>query len=317
MKKIVTVGTRESTLARWQTDWVVTQLEQAFPDISFRVIPVKTKGDKILDVALAKIGDKGLFTKELEVAILNKEIDFAVHSMKDLPTTLPDGLAIGANTQRHDPCDVIISHKGFTLATLPEKARVGTSSLRRKAQLLYLRQDLQICDLRGNLHTRLRKMEELDLDAILLAGAGVDRLGWENRIMERLPSHLFLPAVGQGAIGIEIRAGDQEIQSIVETLHHGNSALEISAERSLLSYLEGGCQIPIGALGVIENNVLSLDGLVADLDGKKMVRSKVSGPPSDAEKLGVDLAQRLLELGGDEILRQVRQKYDQETISFS
>jgi hydroxymethylbilane synthase len=317
MKKVVKVGTRESDLARWQTSWVVTQLEEAFPDISFQIIPIKTKGDKILDVALARIGDKGLFTKELEVAILNREIDFAVHSMKDLPTSLPDGLVIGAITQRVDPCDVLVSCKKFTLATLPEKARVGTSSLRRKAQLLHLRPDLQICDLRGNLHTRLRKMKEADLDAIVLAYAGLTRLGWDNLIAEKLPCHLFLPAVGQGALGIEIRAGDKDIQSIVSHVNHQISALEIASERSLLSHLEGGCQIPIGALAVINNNMLSLGGLIADLEGKKMVKSKVCGPPSAAEKLGEDLAQRLLELGGDEILRQVRQKYDQETNPFS
>ncbi|GAW93602.1 hydroxymethylbilane synthase [Calderihabitans maritimus] len=312
MAKEIVIGTRDSALALWQTHWVLDKLQKLNPEYTFRVKHIKTQGDKILDVALAKIGDKGLFTKELEVALLNRDIDLAVHSMKDLPTTLPEGLVIGAICERAEPFDVLISHKGYTLATLPQGARVGTSSLRRRAQLLHFRRDLQIEDLRGNLNTRMAKLERLDLDGIVLAAAGVKRMGWEDKISESIPYDICLPAVGQGAIGVEIRENDEEIMNIVNKINHPDSADAIRAERSMMRKLEGGCQIPIGALGLIKDGELTLQGLVASLDGKKLVRSSVTGPRQEAEELGEKLASILLDMGADEILQQVRQETDED-----
>lgn len=308
MTRDIVIGTRDSALALWQTNWVVEKLKQLNPTYTFRVVHIKTQGDKILDVALAKIGDKGLFTKELEVAMLEGRIDLAVHSMKDIPTALPSGLTLGAICQREDPADVVISPKGFTLATLRKDAKVGTSSLRRKAQLMNYRNDLQIQDVRGNLNTRLRKLETEGFDAIILAAAGVKRMGWEHLISQRIPFDICLPAVGQGAIGVEIREDDREVAEIVAKLHHPESAHAILAERALLRKLEGGCQIPIGALGRIQGDSLVLDGLVASLDGKEVLRSQIRGKKEEACYLGEQLAQKLLDMGAVKILAQVRQE---------
>jgi hydroxymethylbilane synthase len=306
--KTIKVGSRESQLAMWQTEHVVNILSIKCPDYNFEIVPIKTKGDKILDVALAKIGDKGLFTKELEIAILNGEVDFAVHSMKDLQTVVPDGLTIGAITKRHDPRDVLISKHNTTFKDLPEKSTIGTSSLRRRAQLLNIRPDLKIIDLRGNINTRLKKLTTEDYDAIILAAAGVERLGWHDKITEKLSLDICLPAVGQGAIGIEIRENDQEIYEIVSKINDYHTEVCIRAERALLKTLEGGCQIPIGAIGEIDNNQLTLKALVGSLDGKTVIKESLTGDISDPEKIGLKLANILMEKGAKKILDEIRRE---------
>lgn len=309
MPKDIVIGSRDSDLAMWQARWVAEKLSLEFPDRRVRITGMKTKGDHILGVALAKIGDKGLFTKELEVALLEGTVDLAVHSMKDLPTSLPAGLIIGAVCPREKPADVLISRDGKTLEQLPPGARVGTSSLRRRAQLLRYRPDLQLVDIRGNLATRLRKLRELDLDAIVLAYAGVKRMGYEEMIAQIIPCEVCLPAVGQGSLGVEIRAGDEEMLALVSTLDHPPSRAAIEAERAFMKRLEGGCQVPIGALGTVEHETMRLEGVVADLHGKNAVRSVVSGPDREAAGLGDKLAQILLDMGAGEILRRARQEF--------
>ncbi|MZP28844.1 hydroxymethylbilane synthase [Heliobacterium undosum] len=310
LQRPVVIGTRDSALALWQTHWVLERLKELYPEQSFEVKHIKTKGDKILDVALAKIGDKGLFTKELEVAMLNGEIDMAVHSMKDLPTVLPEGCTIGAICVREDCRDILISRDGGGLEDLPQVAKVGTASLRRKAQLWKVRPDLQLVDIRGNLQTRMRKMEEQNLDGLILAAAGVKRLGWAEKITEYIPVDMCLPAVGQGSVGIEIREGDEEIGRLVGALNHAESAVCVRAERALLRTLEGGCQVPIGSLGRLCGDKLIVDGVVASLDGKNICRDQVEGDPADPEEAGVRLAEKLLQQGAREILIQVRQETD-------
>ncbi|MDN5345063.1 MAG: hydroxymethylbilane synthase [Clostridia bacterium] len=306
--KEIKVGSRESELARWQARWVMEALKQAWPEVTFRLVTLKTKGDKILDVALARIGDKGLFTKELELALLDGVIDMAVHSMKDMPTSLPAGLSIGAVGPRENPADVLISPAGYTLATLPVKARVGTSSLRRKAQLAHIRPDLELVDLRGNVSTRLAKMEREGMAAIVLAAAGIKRLNHGRLLGEPLPYHLCLPAVGQGAIGVEIRAGDGEIARLLAAINHAPSAAAVRAERAFLGALEGGCQIPIGALATVEGDALVLQGMVASLDGRQVIRDIASGGTAHPETAGQELASKLLARGAGAILQEVRNK---------
>ena len=252
MEKIIKIGTRGSKLALWQANWVKTALTAGHPSLSVELVPIKTKGDKILDVALAKVGGKGLFVKEIEEALLNGHIDLAVHSMKDMPAEIPDGLCIGAIPRRETPQDVLISRKGLPLSQLGQNARIGTSSLRRTAQLLYVRPDLVILPLRGNLDTRLKKLEAENLDAIILAAAGVKRLGIEYRITEYLDEKVMLPAVGQGALCIEIRENDPEVESITTLLEHHETRTVVMGERAFLNRLEGGCQVPIAAHGKIE-----------------------------------------------------------------
>lgn len=310
MAREIIIGTRDSALALWQTYWVMENLQRLNPQYTFKIVEMKTQGDKILDVALAKIGDKGLFTKELEVAMLDREIDLAVHSMKDLPTKLPDGLIIGAICEREEPGDVLISRDGKKLDELPQGARVGTSSLRRRAQLKKYRPDLQIEDLRGNLNTRMKKLESQNLDGIILAAAGVIRLGWADRITQRIPFEVSLPAVGQGSVGIEIRANEPEIEALVKTLEYKDSSVAIFAERAMLRKLEGGCQIPIGALGRVKGDQLTLEGVVASLDGKDLLRTSVTGSVDKPDEIGIELADKLLAMGADEILRCVRQEFE-------
>ncbi|MDW7674371.1 MAG: hydroxymethylbilane synthase [Bacillota bacterium] len=310
LDKIV-IGTRDSALAMWQTYWVRDRLEELYPDLIIEIKPIKTQGDKILDVALAKIGDKGLFTKELEVAMLNGEIDLAVHSMKDLPTLLPEGLTIGAITERHNPADIVITKGNLKLIDLPTGAIVGTSSLRRQAQLRHLRPDFILKDIRGNLNTRLKKFDEQDYDAMVLAAAGVERLGWAEKISEILDPEEFLPAVGQGALGIEIRENDAEIFALVSKLNHIDTALAITAERALLRNLEGGCQIPIGALGIVKDKQLILNGLVGSLDGATIIRHTETGGKENPEELGTKVAQVLRQQGAVEILAQIRSEFNE------
>ncbi|MDW7651342.1 MAG: hydroxymethylbilane synthase, partial [Bacillota bacterium] len=257
MTKNIVVGTRDSELALTQTHFVIGELKKRFPDVEFSVKHIKTEGDKILDVALAKIGGKGLFVKEIENALLSKEIDFAVHSMKDVPTAVPDGLTIAAITEREDPRDCYIAKDGKTsLFDTRQGAVIGTSSLRRSAQLLHHRPDFEIVPIRGNLNTRFRKLSEQDMDGIILAYAGVYRLGWADKITNMLEYDKSLPAVGQGALGIETRADDDFVNEVVSALHDVQTAAAILAERAFLRKLEGGCQVPIGALGRLEGEEL-------------------------------------------------------------
>ncbi len=306
---LLRIGSRGSELALWQARWVQRVLSEKFNSLHVEITIIKTKGDKILDSPLSKIGDKGLFTREIENALLKNEIDLAVHSLKDLPTELPSGLTIGAICEREDVRDVFIPHPNNSIRKLldqPTGSKVATGSLRRKSQLLNLRPDLQIIDIRGNLNTRLKKLEESDWAGMLLARAGVVRLGWTHLIGDTLDTTTMLPAVGQGALGIEIRQGDGRVAKCISSLHHLSTAHATVAERALLHRLEGGCQVPIGTFGRIESNILMLDAVVSSIDGRKVVRGKIHGSPSEAEALGKKLADQLLAAGAKEILRQIR-----------
>lgn len=309
MSRTLTIGSRGSLLALWQANFVANQLKTLAP-VEIEIKKIKTTGDKILDAPLAKIGDKGLFVKEIEIALSAGEVDLAVHSSKDLPTELPADLTIEAVLKRQDPRDALISRTGEKLLDLPSGAIIGTSSLRRKAQLLNRRRDFRFVDVRGNLDTRLRKMTEGEFDAIVLASAGLDRMEWSERITERIPEDLCLPAVGQGAIAVEIRAGDKETAALVGQLNHENTFSEIAAERALMKRLEGGCQVPIGALARVSDGHLKLDGVIASLDGSQIYRNQVAGPASQAEELGRKLAEFLLDAGGDKILEKIREAGD-------
>ena len=299
------VGTRGSPLALWQAEWVQQQLREIAPQLSVELQRIKTSGDKILDVPLAKIGGKGLFVKEIEEALLRGEIDLAVHSMKDVPTALPDGLGILCVPARENPQDVLVSRQGQTLEQLPTGARIGTSSLRRQAQLLRRRPDFHISMLRGNLDTRLRKVREGEFDAIVLAAAGLRRMGWVNQVTEYLAPEVSLPAIGQGALAIEGRTSDSFVRDLLQPLDDPPTRTAVTAERALLDRLEGGCQVPIGAHATITGDRLALDALVASVDGRRVVRDRIEGPVSDARDLGLHLAERLLSQGGDEILKEI------------
>jgi hydroxymethylbilane synthase len=303
--RTIRIGSRKSQLALVQTYWVQEELQKAFPNRTFEVHTMSTQGDKILDVALAKIGDKGLFTKELEVGMLNGEIDFAVHSLKDLPTNLPEGLILGCVTEREDPADALVvhaKHQDRQVDTLPEGAVVGTSSLRRLAQLRHHYPHLAFKDIRGNLNTRLQKLDDGEYDAIILAVAGLKRLGMSDRIHQVLPAAVSLHAVGQGALGIECRAADPSILAVIKALEHIPTAQRCYAERAFLRELEGGCQVPIGVNTILEGDTLTLSGIVASLDGQKVVQGTVNGTPDQAEELGIALANQLRQQGAQEIL---------------
>ncbi|MDA8227077.1 MAG: hydroxymethylbilane synthase [Desulfitobacterium hafniense] len=302
------IGTRDSQLALWQAEWVRSRLSSIYTETEFVLVPMKTKGDKILDVPLAKIGDKGLFTKELELGLLREEIDLAVHSLKDLPTVLPEGLEIAAYCEREEPRDVFLSKSDVPLSELPEGSVIGTSSLRRKAQLLCYRPDLIFADLRGNLQTRWNKLQNSDMAGIVLAAAGVMRLGWSDRITEILPEDIMLSAVGQGSIAIEISSSRSDIKELLKPLNHSETELAVRAERTLMRKLEGGCQVPIGALGVVSNGEISLKGMVASLDGQVLLRAEGSG--TDPVKVGNDVAEKLISLGAAKILADVRCQFE-------
>ena len=305
-KRVVKVVSRDSALAMWQTNFVIDCLRKVTDAYEFEIVSLKTKGDKILDVSLAKIGDKGLFTKELEDGILSGEMDFAVHSLKDIPTVLPEGLQLSAMLTRHNPADVLISERYDSFDDLPEGAKVGTSSLRRKAQLLNKRPDLNIQDLRGNVNTRMRKLKEENFDGIILAAAGVERMEWKEAITEELPYDLCLPAVSQGVIAVETRSDDPEIIALVQLIHDRESEICVNAERALLRALEGGCQIPIAGHAHIEGQEVVLDGLVGSIDGSTIIRDQARGPVEHAERVGEELAAKLSAKGGKEILEQIR-----------
>ncbi|PLZ99214.1 hydroxymethylbilane synthase [Fischerella thermalis CCMEE 5268] len=306
--RTIRIGSRKSQLALIQTYWVQEQLQKSFPDITFEVHTMATHGDKILDVALAKIGDKGLFTKELELGMINQEIDFAVHSLKDLPTRLPEGLVLAAITERENPADALVvheKHKDKQIDTLPEGAVIGTSSLRRLAQLRHRYPHFTFKDVRGNLNTRMAKLDAGEYDALILAVAGLQRLGMGDRIHQVLPTEVSLHAVGQGALGIECRAEDTELISLLKAIEHPETRDRCLAERAFLRELEGGCQVPIGVNTEVKDNNLTLTGIVASVDGQKVVKDTISGATKDAEQLGIELAQRMRGQGAQEILDQI------------
>ncbi|WP_419572179.1 hydroxymethylbilane synthase [Rheinheimera sp.] len=302
------IATRKSALALWQANYVKTALEQAHPGLQVELVPMSTQGDKILDTPLAKIGGKGLFVKELETAMLEGRADIAVHSMKDVPVEFPEGLMLHTICQREDPRDAFVSNTFSSLTELPQGAVVGTSSLRRQCQLKALRPDLQIRDLRGNVNTRLAKLDAREFDAIILASAGLIRLGFAERIASYLEVETSLPANGQGAVGIECRTGDLWVQQLLAPLEHEDTRICVLAERAMNRRLQGGCQVPIGAFALVEQQQLWLRGLVGQLDGSQILRAEVRGAAADAEALGEQLAQQLLALGADQILTAVYQQ---------
>ncbi len=328
--KELRIGTRGSQLALWQANWVKSQIEERYPGIRVSLVKIKTSGDKILDVPLAKVGGKGLFVKEIEEALLRKDIDMAVHSMKDVPVDLPKGLHLRAITKREDPRDaLIISQKSEVrsqksnpplppfskggrgginsslLFSFPHGATVGTSSLRRSCQLLSIRPDLNITQLRGNLDTRIKKLDRGDFDAIVVAAAGVKRMGWEDRISEYLPISISLPAIGQGALGIECRINDKDTNELLEHFNNPETNLSVRAERAFLRRLEGGCQVPIAGHAIIKDGSLFLEGLVGSVDGKRLIRDRLVGKTQEAEEMGYRLAEILLSKGADSILAEV------------
>ena len=305
MKNQLRIGTRGSQLALWQANWIKETLVRKNPDLDVEIVKIKTTGDKILDVPLAKVGGKGLFVKEIETALLDNSVDLAVHSMKDVPTLLPDGLKIVAISEREDPRDVIISKEGRTLAQLQEGARIGTSSLRRQAQLAGYRPDLVMEPLRGNINTRLRKLGDGQYDAIVLAYAGVKRLGWEGEVTQVLDTDIMLPAIGQGALGIEARGDDPGTLERILFLNHSETSLCVRAERAFLHRLEGGCQVPIAAYATTDNGTVTLTGLVAGVDGEKLIRMEVRSDEASAEEAGLELAEQILASGGREILEEI------------
>jgi hydroxymethylbilane synthase len=305
-KNKIIIATRGSMLALWQAEWIKSQIKNIHPDMEVELNKIKTTGDKILDVPLAQVGGKGLFVKEIEEAMLRGEADLAVHSMKDVPTDLPEGLHLSAICKREDPRDAFIAGAGISsFNNLPQGGRVGTSSLRRMCQLLNKRPDIKITQLRGNVDTRLRKLDEGEFDAIILATAGVKRLGYEAKITEKISTEISLPAIGQGAVGIECRTDDEFINDLLSKLNHEETWICVSAERAFLKKLEGGCQVPIAAYAQLKDGQLIIEGLVGSIDGKTLIKSSMQGKPEDAEPLGTALAENLLSQGAGEILAEV------------
>jgi len=305
-KKVLRIGTRASQLALWQANWVKSELEKRYPDLEVTLTKIKTQGDKILDVPLAMVGGKGLFVKEIEEAMLRGEIDIAVHSMKDVPTIFPEGLALRCITEREDCRDIVILRSGIsTWRDLPQGARIGTSALRRKAQLLHIRPDLKMIDIRGNVETRIRKLTEDDLDAVILAAAGMHRLGFTGQIGEYLPVDISVPAIGQGALGIESRIDDDEINALIDFFNHPETDRAVRGERAFLARLEGGCQVPIACHGIVSDDQLELTGLVSDVEGKELLKKTVTGHVDTAEQMGTSLADDLLIRGAGKILNEV------------
>lgn len=305
MKAKLTIGTRQSLLALWQSNHIAARLREQYPDCEVVLKKIVTKGDRILDVPLAKIGGKGLFTKEIEQELIDGTVDLAVHSLKDMPTVLPEGLCLTAITSRANVGDAFVSNKYNSFAELPQGAVLGTSSLRRKAQLLAARPDLQVVDLRGNVDTRLRKLDEGQMDAIILAAAGLERLGYGERIKEVIPAGVCLPAVGQGALAIESREADAEVREMLAFLNDEGTKQATDAERAFLGLLEGGCQVPIGVHADVENDDIRIEAIIAELDGKKILRDVITGKASDAAKLGRELGKKMLAEGGQEILASI------------
>ncbi|MGM0377333.1 MAG: hydroxymethylbilane synthase [Bacteroidota bacterium] len=304
--KTIRIGTRKSDLAMWQAREVSDALTRAFPDLNVEIVKITTKGDAVLDVALSKIGDKGLFTREIELALTDGRIDMAVHSLKDLPTALPEGLVIGGVLPRGEVRDVLISTQKFSLKEMPEGSRIGTSSLRRQAQLLHFNPKLEVVDIRGNVNTRLRKMNEGHCDAVLMAGAGILRLGLDDEISEFVDPSIVLPAVSQGAVAVEIRENDPEMEALLKGINDGATWQATMAERAFLRTIEGGCQVPVGCYSQASDSSIRLTGMVASVDGKQLLRESVEGDIDDAETMASGLAEKLLAQGGKEILDQIR-----------
>jgi hydroxymethylbilane synthase len=302
---ILKIGTRGSKLALAQSRWVKEKIQTKYPRIKVELVRIKTTGDKITGSALSKIGGKGLFVKEIEEALLNKQVDVAVHSMKDVPSELPVGLTLSTFPKREDPRDALISIKFQTLEQLPQGALVGTGSLRRAAQLLHMRKDLHVEPLRGNVDTRLLKLESGNLQAIILATAGLKRLGIANRITQVIPSEQILPAIGQGALGLEVRQDDEQTINLIDFLNHEPTEICVRAERAFLKELEGGCQVPIAALACMKGKTVHLKGMVSELDGTKLVKDEINGEMEQAEEIGITLARRLLDSGAREILARI------------
>ncbi len=301
------IGTRASQLALWQANWVKSELEKKYPGMEVVLTKIKTMGDKILDVPLAQVGGKGLFVKEIEEAMLRGEIDIAVHSMKDVPTEFPEGLGLYCITEREDPRDAVIS-RNVRFSELPQGARIGTSALRRQAQLLKVRPDLKMLTIRGNVETRIRKLDDDNLDAVILAAAGLKRLGLTEKVAEYLDADFSIPAIGQGALGIECRLADPVITETIAFFNHPPTSYAVRAERALLKRCQGGCQVPIAAHGTVRDNELQLVGFIAAVDGQNSVRGEISGPVEQCESLGSILADRLLSQGGRAILEEVYQR---------
>jgi hydroxymethylbilane synthase len=304
-KEKITIATRGSMLALWQANHVKAGLEKANEGLEVELLVLKTKGDKILDVALAQVGGKGLFVKEIEEALLDGRADLAVHSMKDVPTELPPELYLAATDKREDVRDALFTRLGGGLDGLARGAKIGTSSLRRQAQLLHRRPDFEITPIRGNVDTRLKKLHEEKLDAIVLAAAGVRRLGFADKVTEYLPIDVSLPATCQGALGLEIRRDDEATLACIQTFYHHPTHVAVEAERAFLATLEGGCQVPIAGLAIVENGQVMMDGLVGTVDGTTIIRESMEGPEAEAAKIGRELAESILGKGGREILAEV------------
>ena len=310
MRNKLVIGSRGSRLALWQTNFIKERLQPFLPETEFEIKIIKTTGDKLLDVALSKIGDKGLFTRQIETALLDGEIDFAVHSLKDLQTVQPEGLKIGAVTAREIPNDVFISQKYDSIDALPAGAKAATGSLRRRSQLLNLRPDLLVSEIRGNVPTRIEKFLKSDADALILAFAGVHRLGLDAFIKQVIPLDVMLPAVGQGALGIEIRGEDAEIEAMLEKINDEPTALCTAAERSFLRRLEGGCQVPIAGYAQLDGDKIHLKGLAGSADGSIVLKDSIIGDKHEAVNLGKRLAETLIEKGAGELLEAVRQEVE-------
>jgi len=302
---ILRIATRKSPLALWQAHYVSNMLQHHHPELKIELVTMVTQGDKILDTPLAKVGGKGLFVKELEVGMLEGRADIAVHSMKDVPVEFPEGLHLAAICEREDPRDAFVSNNFKSLEELPQGARLGTSSLRRQSQIAALRPDLKIIDLRGNVNTRLKKLDDGEYDAIILAAAGLKRLEFEDRITQFIGTDVCLPAIGQGAVGIECRSDDARVHNLIAPLNDNKTQIRVTAERAMNERLQGGCQVPIAGYAEIEKGLIMLRGLVGQVDGKKIIRGDIAGPIDSAAELGVVLAEDLLSRGADKILNEL------------
>ena len=299
------IGTRGSKLALVQSEWVKKEMQSRYPELRVELVKIRTKGDKIIDAPLSKVGGKGLFVKEIEEALLKREVDLAVHSLKDVPAELHKGLQLSVYPKREDPRDALVSSLFRKVGDLPQGASVGTSSLRRSAQLLHMRPDLRIAPLRGNVDTRLRKLDSGELQAIVLAAAGLQRLGLSDRITALLSPDSVLPAIGQGVLGLEVRENDQKVQNLISFLNDLETELAARAERAFLKELEGGCQVPLAGYARVEKGRLVLDGMVAELDGSVILKRKLSGEKDKPEDLGLALARNLIAAGADRILEKI------------
>lgn len=305
---ILRIATRKSPLALWQAHYVSNMLQHHHPELKVELVTMVTQGDKILDTPLAKVGGKGLFVKELEVGMLEGRADIAVHSMKDVPVEFPTGLHLAVICEREDPRDAFVSNTYASLDELPQGARLGTSSLRRQSQIAALRPDLKIIDLRGNVNTRLKKLDDGEYDAIILAAAGLKRLEFEDRITQFIGTDICLPAIGQGAVGIECRTDDARVHNLIAPLNDNKTQIRVTAERAMNATLQGGCQVPIAGYAEFEKGLIMMRGLVGQVDGKKIIRGDIAGPADNAEELGIVLAEDLLSRGADKILKELYDK---------